>query len=191
MVVALGAAALVGSLSLGAGSAGNPGSGTWPMIISLTLIVLGLALLPAVRRTADAERKGQAGDGEAAADRAHELRVGGLHQHRERDGHHRRGQQPQRFNQPKHRVVSAHRLKAVPLLDEIDVDAEIERGDQHRGAERKDVAEKTTASIRLNPDSRVPLIPVVSGLGRDDSCNAIASETSIAITPGTSIATPR
>jgi hypothetical protein len=56
VVVALGAAALVGSLSLGAGSAGSPGSGTWPTLVSLTLIVLGLALLPAVRRTADAER---------------------------------------------------------------------------------------------------------------------------------------
>ena len=56
VVVALGAAALVGSLSLGAGSAGKPGSGTWPLLVSLTLIVLGLALLPAVRRTADAER---------------------------------------------------------------------------------------------------------------------------------------
>ena len=56
VVVALGSAALVGSLSLGAGSAGKPGSGTWPLLVSLTLIVLGLALLPAVRRTADAER---------------------------------------------------------------------------------------------------------------------------------------
>jgi hypothetical protein len=56
VVVALGAAALVGSLSLGAGSAGNPGSGTWPVLISLAMIVLGLALLPAFRRTADAER---------------------------------------------------------------------------------------------------------------------------------------
>jgi hypothetical protein len=56
VVVALGAVALVGSLSLGAGSAGRPGSGTWPTLISLALIVLGLALLPAVRRTADAER---------------------------------------------------------------------------------------------------------------------------------------
>ncbi len=56
VVVALGAAALVGSLSLGAGSAGNPGPGTWPVLISVTLIVLGLALLPAVRHTADAER---------------------------------------------------------------------------------------------------------------------------------------
>jgi hypothetical protein len=56
VVVALGAAALVGSLALGAGSAGQPGSGTWPMLISLTMIVLGLALLPSVRRTSDAER---------------------------------------------------------------------------------------------------------------------------------------
>ncbi|WP_448616879.1 tripartite tricarboxylate transporter TctB family protein [Modestobacter sp. URMC 112] len=56
VVVALGAAALVGSLSLGAGSARQPGSGTWPILVSLAMIVLGLALLPAVRRTADAER---------------------------------------------------------------------------------------------------------------------------------------
>jgi hypothetical protein len=56
VIVALGAAALVGSLSLGAGSARQPGSGTWPMLISLTMIVLGLALLPAARRTSDAER---------------------------------------------------------------------------------------------------------------------------------------
>ncbi len=55
-VVALGAAALVGSLSLGAGSAGNPGSGTWPMIISILLVVLGLGLLLGARNTSDAER---------------------------------------------------------------------------------------------------------------------------------------
>lgn len=56
VVVALGAAALVGSLSLGAGSAGNPGSGTWPLIISLVTVVLGLALLLTARRASDAER---------------------------------------------------------------------------------------------------------------------------------------
>ena len=56
VVVAIGAAAFVGSLSLGAGTARQPGSGTWPMLISLVMIVLGLALLPAVRRTSDAER---------------------------------------------------------------------------------------------------------------------------------------
>lgn len=58
LVVALGVAALLGSLSLGSGSPASPGSGTWPLIISVTLIVLGLALLPAARRTADAERFG-------------------------------------------------------------------------------------------------------------------------------------
>jgi hypothetical protein len=56
VVLALGAAGLVGSLSLGAGTAGKPGSGTWPMIISLVLIVLGLALLLTARRPSDAER---------------------------------------------------------------------------------------------------------------------------------------
>jgi hypothetical protein len=56
VVVALGAVALLGSLSLGAGTARQPGSGTWPMLISLAVIVLGLALLPAARRTSDAER---------------------------------------------------------------------------------------------------------------------------------------
>ncbi|MGY2128216.1 tripartite tricarboxylate transporter TctB family protein [Blastococcus sp. SYSU DS0617] len=56
LVVALGAAALVGSLSLGAGSARNPGSGTWPMILSLLIVVLGVALAMTARRTTDAER---------------------------------------------------------------------------------------------------------------------------------------
>ena len=56
VVLALAAAALVGSLALGAGDAGNPGPGTWPLLISATLVALGLALLPGVRRTADAER---------------------------------------------------------------------------------------------------------------------------------------
>ena len=55
-VVAFGAAALVGSLALGAGSAGNPGPGTWPTLVSVTMIVLGLGLLAATRRTSDAER---------------------------------------------------------------------------------------------------------------------------------------
>jgi hypothetical protein len=56
VVVALGAAALVGSLALGVGSARNPGSGTWPMLISLVLVALGLVLLVTARRAADAER---------------------------------------------------------------------------------------------------------------------------------------
>ncbi|MGY1916457.1 tripartite tricarboxylate transporter TctB family protein [Blastococcus sp. SYSU DS0973] len=56
LVVALGVAALVGSLSLGAGSAGNPGSGTWPMLLSILIIVLGLALAATARGASDAER---------------------------------------------------------------------------------------------------------------------------------------
>ena len=56
LVVALGAAALVGSLSLGAGSARAPGSGTWPLILSLLLICLGLGLAVTARGTTDAER---------------------------------------------------------------------------------------------------------------------------------------
>jgi len=56
LVVALGAAALVGSLSLGAGSAGNPGSGTWPMVLSILIVVLGLGLAATARTTHDAER---------------------------------------------------------------------------------------------------------------------------------------
>jgi hypothetical protein len=56
VVVAMGAAALVGSLSLGAGSARTPGSGTWPLILSLLLICLGLGLAVTARSTHDAER---------------------------------------------------------------------------------------------------------------------------------------
>ncbi|SDF83197.1 Tripartite tricarboxylate transporter TctB family protein [Blastococcus aurantiacus] len=56
LVVALGAAALVGSLSLGVGSARTPGSGTWPLILSLLIVVLGLGLAVTARSTTDAER---------------------------------------------------------------------------------------------------------------------------------------
>jgi hypothetical protein len=56
VVVAIGAAALVGSLSLGAGSAGQPGSGTWPLLISLILVLLGAVLAVTARGTSDAER---------------------------------------------------------------------------------------------------------------------------------------
>ena len=56
VVVALGAAALVGAMSLGAGSASSPGSGTWPLMISVVLVLLGLGLVATVRGTVDAER---------------------------------------------------------------------------------------------------------------------------------------
>jgi len=56
VVIGLGVVALLGSLSLGAGTAGQPGSGTWPLLISLTLVALGIVLVFTARRTSDAER---------------------------------------------------------------------------------------------------------------------------------------
>lgn len=55
-VVALGVAALVGSARLGLGTVRSPDSGTWPLLVSAALVVLGLGLLAAARRTTDAER---------------------------------------------------------------------------------------------------------------------------------------
>ncbi len=55
-VVALGGAALSGSLALGIGTARTPGSGTWPLLISIVLVALGVGLLFAARGTSDAER---------------------------------------------------------------------------------------------------------------------------------------
>jgi putative tricarboxylic transport membrane protein len=55
-VVALGIAALVGSARLGLGSARSPESGTWPLLVSAALVLLGLGLLATARRTTDAER---------------------------------------------------------------------------------------------------------------------------------------
>jgi putative tricarboxylic transport membrane protein len=55
-VIGLGLAALLGSWSLGAGTARTPDSGTWPLLVSAVLVVLGVGLLAVVRRTRDAER---------------------------------------------------------------------------------------------------------------------------------------
>ena len=56
VVIALGAAALLGSTSLGAGSASRPSSGTWPLLISIVLVLLGVGLVATARSTTDAER---------------------------------------------------------------------------------------------------------------------------------------
>ena len=56
VAVAVGVAALVGSLALGAGTASDPRSGTWPLLISIVLVVLGVGLFFTARGTADAER---------------------------------------------------------------------------------------------------------------------------------------
>ena len=55
-VVALGVAAVAGSLALDVGSAGSPAAGTWPLLVSVVVLVLGLALVATARRTTDAER---------------------------------------------------------------------------------------------------------------------------------------
>jgi putative tricarboxylic transport membrane protein len=56
VVVGLGVAALLGSLALGVGSARTPDTGTWPLLVSIVLVALGLGLLALAGRTRDAER---------------------------------------------------------------------------------------------------------------------------------------
>jgi putative tricarboxylic transport membrane protein len=55
-VVVLGVAALLGASALGVGSASEPGPGTWPLLISIMLVVLGVVLLLGARQTSDAEK---------------------------------------------------------------------------------------------------------------------------------------
>ncbi|WP_158850261.1 tripartite tricarboxylate transporter TctB family protein [Saccharothrix deserti] len=56
VVLLFGIAALVGSWSLGVGSARVPEAGTWPLLVAVVFVALGVALLATVRRTTDAER---------------------------------------------------------------------------------------------------------------------------------------
>lgn len=56
LVLGLGLAGTVGSLALGAGSLGEPGPGTWPLVVSAAIALLGLVLLLQARATADTER---------------------------------------------------------------------------------------------------------------------------------------
>ncbi|SES78538.1 tripartite tricarboxylate transporter TctB family protein [Geodermatophilus poikilotrophus] len=58
-VVVLGVAAVVGSLAFDAGSARSPEAGTWPLMVSVVIVVLGLGLVVTARRTTDAERFGR------------------------------------------------------------------------------------------------------------------------------------
>lgn len=54
--VGFGFAAVLGSLALGAGSLGEPGPGTWPLVISSAITLLGVVLLLQARTTRDTER---------------------------------------------------------------------------------------------------------------------------------------
>lgn len=56
VVILLGAAALLGSWSLGVGSARTPDAGMWPFLVSVVLVVLAVVLLVTAKRTSDAER---------------------------------------------------------------------------------------------------------------------------------------
>jgi hypothetical protein len=55
-VIALGIAALLGSLALGLGTPRSPAAGLWPLMISIVIAVLGVALLASARSTTDAEK---------------------------------------------------------------------------------------------------------------------------------------
>jgi hypothetical protein len=56
VITALGVAGVIGSLALGVGAPATPGPGTWPLLVSGVLVVLGLVLGALTRRTTDAER---------------------------------------------------------------------------------------------------------------------------------------
>lgn len=61
VVLLIGIAALIGSWSLGVGSARVPDSGTWPLLVAVVLVALAIALLATVKRTTDAERFSRTG----------------------------------------------------------------------------------------------------------------------------------
>jgi len=56
LVIGFGGAGVVGSLALGTGSLGEPGPGTWPLVVSSAIALLGLVLLAQARATSDTER---------------------------------------------------------------------------------------------------------------------------------------
>jgi hypothetical protein len=56
VVIGVGVFALIQSLQQGVGSPAAPGAGTWPFVVSLILIILGVALAAVSGRTKDAEK---------------------------------------------------------------------------------------------------------------------------------------
>lgn len=56
LVALLGVAGVIGSRSLGVGSASEPAPGTWPLIISIGLVVLGLVLVMRARTAGFGEK---------------------------------------------------------------------------------------------------------------------------------------
>ena len=56
VVLALGVAALFGSNALGLGAAAGPAAGTWPLLVAIVTVLIGIGMLAAARYTHDAER---------------------------------------------------------------------------------------------------------------------------------------
>jgi hypothetical protein len=56
VVVGVGAAGIAGALALGIGTLGAPAAGTWPLAISVVLVVLGITLGVDWRTTKDTEQ---------------------------------------------------------------------------------------------------------------------------------------
>ena len=56
VVIGIGVFALVQALGQGIGSPASPGAGTWPFVIAIVFIVLGIALAAVSGRTKDAEK---------------------------------------------------------------------------------------------------------------------------------------
>jgi hypothetical protein len=56
VVILLGIFGIVGALNQGVGSAAQPAAGTWPLIISVAIVGLGLALALTARKTGNAEK---------------------------------------------------------------------------------------------------------------------------------------
>lgn len=56
VVIGLGVFGLVHALRLGIGSPADPDAGTWPFLISVGLIILGVVLAAVARKTSDTER---------------------------------------------------------------------------------------------------------------------------------------
>lgn len=56
VVIAVGTVGVIGSLGLGLGTVRSPAAGTWPFVISLALVALGVALVATARQTTDTEK---------------------------------------------------------------------------------------------------------------------------------------
>lgn len=56
LVALLGVAGVIGSRSLGVGSASEPAPGTWPLVVSIALVVLGVLLVARARAAGFGER---------------------------------------------------------------------------------------------------------------------------------------